>query len=132
MKYLIDTHILIWALFDNKKLSSKIIKILSDPSNSILISAIDFWEIAIKFQSGKLQLGKYRPQELPKKCIEMGFEFLELGINEVSTFHQLTANYHKDPFDRMLIWQAIKNNYTLISDDENVQKYISVGLKVIF
>jgi PIN domain nuclease of toxin-antitoxin system len=131
MIYLIDTHILIWALFNRSKLSANTIEILSNPINSIFVSSVDFWEISIKFRTGKIDLGKYGPDQLPNKCLEMGFEIIDLNINETSTFHQLTADYHKDPFDRMLIWQAIKNNYTLVSDDENVQKYVSEGLKVV-
>ena len=61
----------------------------------------------------------------------MGCEILDLNAETSSTYHQLLPKYHKDPFDRMLIWQAIINNYTMVSDDVNVQKYVTEGLKVI-
>jgi PIN domain nuclease of toxin-antitoxin system len=61
----------------------------------------------------------------------MGFKLIDLGVKEAATFHNLKNVHHKDPFDRILIWQAIKNDFTFISDDKNVKKYISEGLKVI-
>ena len=60
----------------------------------------------------------------------MGFEIESLTAKDSSSYHQLKATYHKDPFDRMLIWQAISNNYTFISVDSNVKKYASEGLKI--
>ncbi len=60
----------------------------------------------------------------------MGFEIVTLSAEDSSTYHMLKAVYHKDPFDRMLIWQAIQNNYSMISVDKNVNKYVSEGLKI--
>lgn len=132
MRYLLDTHILIWALFDPTKLSEKVQQILSNPINMICVSSVDFWEISIKFRTGKIGLGDYLPSDLPKICQQIGFELIDLSSNETGTFYQINADYHKDPFDRILIWQAITNDFTLISDDENVKKYVSEGLKVVW
>ncbi len=63
--------------------------------------------------------------------LQTGFDIELLSSHDSSTYHQLTANYHKDPFDRMLIWQAISNDYTLISVDPNVKRYVSTGLKIL-
>lgn len=132
MKYLLDTHILIWVLFEPSKLSDEVRSILINRiDNQIYVSAVSFWEIAIKFRTGKIGLGPYQPNDLPQACLESGFEILPLTVSETSSFHQLLADYHKDPFDRMLIWQAIKANYLFISDDENVRKYRSEGLRII-
>jgi PIN domain nuclease of toxin-antitoxin system len=60
----------------------------------------------------------------------INFEIINLLPEESSTFHQLKATHQKDPFDRMLIWQAIYNNYILISADANIQKYMTEGLKI--
>jgi PIN domain nuclease of toxin-antitoxin system len=67
-----------------------------------------------------------------KLSIDMGFEPINLSADEVANYHQLNANWHKDPFDKMLIWQAVKRNISLISKDENVAKYSSIGLKVVW
>jgi PIN domain nuclease of toxin-antitoxin system len=132
MIYLVDTHILIWFIFNSEKLSKKAAEILVEPDNLIFVSAVNYWEISIKYQKEKLNLGKFTPQELEKIILNFGFEQIPLTIEEASSLFKLQANYHKDPFDRMLIWQAIKNDFTLISDDENVKKYASESLKVIW
>jgi PIN domain nuclease of toxin-antitoxin system len=67
-----------------------------------------------------------------KLSIDMGFEPINLSADEAANYHQLNANWHKDPFDKMLIWQAVKRNISLISKDENVAKYSSICLKVVW
>ena len=131
MKYLLDSHYLLWVVADTKKISRKIMSIITNPENEIIISAISFWEISLKSSLGKLTITGFVPEDLPDACLQMGFMIEPLSAQEASSYHQLTATYHKDPFDRMLIWQAMYNGYTLISADENVQKYISEGLKCI-
>jgi PIN domain nuclease of toxin-antitoxin system len=132
MKYLLDTHIIIWAFFETSKLSENIKAILHNKDNDIYVSSVNFWEISIKITTGKISLGKIDPEALPAMCLEAGFNLTDLNSKETSTYHQLTAQYHKDPFDRMLIWQAISNRYTLISDDDNIKNYTSEGLKVVW
>jgi PIN domain nuclease of toxin-antitoxin system len=132
MKYLLDTHIIIWTFFETSKLSENIKSILSSNDNDIYVSSVNFWEISIKITTGKISLGKIHPEALPAMCLEAGFNLTDLNSKETSTYHQLTAQYHKDPFDRMLIWQAISNRYTLISDDDNIKNYTSEGLKVVW
>lgn len=132
MKYLLDTHILIWALFEPAKLSSRVRSILANRvANQVCVSAVSFWEISIKFRTGKIGLGELFPDDLPPICLESGFEIIALTDSETSSFHQLSADYHKDPFDRMLIWQALKAGYTFISDDDHVKKNRTEGLNVI-
>lgn len=131
MKYLLDTHIFIWSLVNTGKLSKSVKLILSDAYNKIFVSAITFWEISIKYQIGNLELENLYPYDMVFLCEEMGFEIIDLTAKESSTFYKLAANYHKDPFDRILIWQALKNNFTILSDDKNVKKYSSEGLRII-
>ncbi len=131
MKYLIDTHFIIWALIDTQKLSNKVKSILQDSSNIIYVSAVSLWEICIKYSSGNLVLNNLNPEDAIFYIDKMGFKLIDLGIKEAATFHNLKSIHHKEPFDRMLIWQAIKNDFTFISDDKNVKKYVSEGLKVI-
>jgi PIN domain nuclease of toxin-antitoxin system len=131
MKYLIDTHILIWSLIDTKKINSYVKDILQDSSNTIYVSSVSIWEISIKFSSGNLLLNNLSPEDVAFYCLKMGFKLIDLGVKEAATSHNLKNIHHKDPFDRILIWQAIKNDFTFISDDKNVKKYISEGIKVI-
>lgn len=60
----------------------------------------------------------------------MGFEIESLSAGDSSTYYKLEASHHKDPFDRMLIWQAIRNNFTLITVDKDIKKYKSSGLQI--
>jgi len=130
MTYLLDTHYMLWAITDTKKLSKGIKDILINPENRIVISVVSFWEVALKSAIGKLEVTGFSPEDFPAACVQVGFEIECLSAEDSSTYHQLKATYHKDPFDRMLIWQAIRNDYTLISVDANVKKYRSEGLKV--
>lgn len=131
MTFLLDTHYMLWAVTDTKKLSKTVKDIITDPGHRVVVSAISFWEISLKNAIGKLQITGFSPEDLPNACLAMGFEIGQLSAQESSTYHQLKATYHKDPFDRMLIWQAICNNYTLISADSSVKKYMSEGLKIL-
>ncbi len=131
MTYLLDTHYLLWAIADTKKLSKKIKAILTDPDHRIMISTISFWEISLKSALGKLVITGFSPEDLPGACLQMGFDIKSLSPEESSTYHKLKPAYHKDSFDRMLIWQAICNRYTLISADATVKKYASAGLQLV-
>ena len=131
MIYLLDTHILLWSIFNSEKLSLRVNTILNNTDNEILVTSINFWEISMKFAKGNLDLGKYLPEDLIKVTEDMGFNLKNLSIEETSSLHNLSGEYHKDPFDRMLIWQAIHNSFTLISDDKFVNMYKVNGLKVV-
>jgi PIN domain nuclease of toxin-antitoxin system len=130
MKYLLDTHYMLWAIMDSKRISKKLKNVITDPENEIIISSISFWEISLKSALGKLHLQNINPQDLPELCEKMAFSIEPLHASVCSSYHQLSATYHKDPFDRMLIWTAITNNYTLVTADEVVIKYKSEGLKI--
>jgi PIN domain nuclease of toxin-antitoxin system len=73
----------------------------------------------------------FEPEELPKIADRMGFERLALEAEEAAAFHRLPKHPHKDPFDRMLIWQSIHRQLTLISRDSEFPAYGSLGLKTI-
>ncbi len=130
MTYLLDTHYMLWAITETKKLSASAKDVITNPDHRIVVSAVSFWEISLKSSIGKLEITGFTPDDLPIACMAAGFEIENLTAEDSSSYHQLKAMYHKDPFDRMLIWQAIRNNYTFISIDTNVKKYTSEGLKV--
>lgn len=130
--YLLDTHVVIWLMFDVEKIPKNTLQKIKNPDNEIYISAVSFWEISMKYKIGKLDLNKFVPSELPQIYLDQGFQQLSISINETSSFYELSSTYHRDPFDRMLIWQAIQNNLILISNDENMSLYRSEGLKLLW
>ena len=132
MKYLLDTHTLLWVLFEDEKLSDTAKEIISNSENEIFVSIITYWEIAIKYGIGKLQLENITPEEIPIKSKEINIETLKLSETEVSTFYKLPKIRHKDPFDRLIIWQAINENMTLISKDKAMKEYEQFGLNVLW
>jgi PIN domain nuclease of toxin-antitoxin system len=130
MTCLLDTHYMLWALADTKKLSSRIREVIVNPDNLLIVSSISFLEVSLKSSLGKLSLSGFSPADLPEACTRIGFEIKSLSPEDASTYHLLQATHHKDPFDRMLIWQAIRNDYTFISADRQVKKYAKEGLKL--
>jgi PIN domain nuclease of toxin-antitoxin system len=132
MNYLLDTHALVWAIKERKKLSPAVIQILENPDNVIFVSAITFWEIALKFSVGKLELRNILPDEFPDASLEIGFELISLSPNESASHHKLMLTTHKDPFDRMLIWQAIQRNLIFITKDDDLDQYKGAGLKTLW
>jgi len=131
MNYLLDTHYMLWAVADSDKISRKIKYILTNPDFRILVSSISFWEVSLKSALGKLEITGFTPEDLPGACTNIGFELKQLSHQDSSAYHKLKATYHKDPFDRMLIWQAIQNDYIFITNDQQVKKYVSEGLKLL-
>jgi len=133
MEYLIDTHVFIWALMDTKKISKKTFEILEDENNTVYISSMSFWEIAIKVQSKKLELHGINVLQLPHIAKQLNFTILDPQTYDYVSISQipLKENHH-DPFDRMLIQQAIRNDLVLISKDEKFQQYEENGLQLMW
>ncbi len=132
MKYLLDTHTLIWAVTKPQKLSDTVKTILEDTTNDVVVSAISFWEISLKYSIQKLTLEGLVPEDFPKAAVDTGFRLLDLDGTTAGSYHRLSATHHRDPFDRMLIWQAIQHDFRLISKDSTVKKYKSEGLRVVW
>lgn len=133
MKYLVDTHVLLWLAYEDDKLSKAAQEILLDPRNEIYLSAVSFWEIGLKFQSGKLDLKGHTPEML-KAGFDQNFEFrsLDLTVEDTLSVFRLESSIHKDPFDRMLIWQALRHSLTMLTADESIKRYQEIGLKVVW
>jgi len=130
MNYLIDTHIFLWLLFEPNRIPSKMMKILKDPSYTIAISSISFWEISLKYNLGKLELQGSTPDELPLLAKKMGLVIEEIASQEMASFHKLEKDSkHKDPFDRIIIWHCISHKRTLISLDGKFANYEKYGLQ---
>ena len=131
MKLLLDTHTLLWALMDSNKLSSKAKVALIDPENDCFVSAVSLWEISMKHALGKLELSGAKPNELIEKVGLMGMNLLALSPETAVGFHAVPRK-HGDPFDRMLIHQAISGGYNVISADKAFREYEELGLMLIW
>jgi len=133
MTYLLDTHTLIWTLFDPDKLSHKVRAIIESRKHPVFVSAVSFWEISLKFGLGKIDLPKTSPDELPQAVRETGFSIAELSPDLLASYHQLKPHpKHKDPFDRLLIWQAIQARHCLLSKDKKMDLYAGQSLQTIW
>ena len=133
MKYLLDTHALLWSIGKSRKLSAKARGIIKDTANEIYISSVSLWEISLKYSFGKLVLGSMGPEDIPSHCDKLGYQILSIGPIEAATYYRLKrfAN-HRDPFDRMLIHQCIRMKVILISRDARMDQYKKEGLKYVW
>ncbi len=130
MRYLLDTHVVLWTLLEAKKLNKRVVDIIENQNNEIYVSAISFWEISLKYSLGKINLNDVDPSLFPDIFNEMGFKVLNLKSEEAANYHKLKGKWHRDPFDKMLIIQCLENNLILISKDANIKKYAAEGLRV--
>jgi PIN domain nuclease of toxin-antitoxin system len=131
MKALLDTHCFLWAVISPEKLSARQRKAITDSSNDIYLSTISFWEIALKFSLGKLDLTGCTPDDLVSLAAQMGLSIVTPTAEESAGFHHLPREQHKDPFDRMLVWQCLQHDWTLITHDSTLSVYRSAGLKIL-
>ena len=120
-KYLLDTHIFLWWMSDAEQLSQEVFDIISDGSNQIYISSATIWEIAIKEALGKLEIDA----DLDHAIEENGFVELKVSAICANATKKL-EQIHRDPFDRMLIAQAIERDMTLITVDGYIVQYNDV------
>ncbi len=119
--YLIDTHVLIWYMAGSSRLNKNALSIINDKSNILFVSKVSLWEIVIKASIGKLKLA-IELSEIEKYIEKNRIIELDFGYIEFKELVKLPFP-HRDPFDRMIIAQAITNNYTIITDDPKFQPY---------
>ena len=129
MNCLLDTHTLLWTALDTGKLSAVAKSAILDAGNGIHVSVVSFWEISLKYSTGRLELKGIVPDDFPKISADMGFSFLELMPETVATSYKLPKIRNKDPFDRLIAWQAIKSGMSLISCDKVFDDYVKYDLK---
>ena len=116
--FLIDTHVLIWLDQQPDRLSEHILGLLRDPKHEVYCSAASLWEIAIKQNLGKLQV----QGPLPALLERYGFAELPVTASDAETVRALPP-HHRDPFDRMLIAQAMARNLVLVTGDRRIVAY---------
>jgi PIN domain nuclease of toxin-antitoxin system len=118
MRVLLDTHALLWALADDDRLSVRAREVISSLENDVLVSAVSAWEIAIKSALGKLRV----PDDLEQAVDAAGFVRKNIGFAPARRLRDLPA-IHRDPFDRMLIAQAMEEGIPLVTTDGNITRY---------
>jgi len=121
MKLLLDSHTFLWWNNEPDKLSPRVLEMCKDSENALFVSVASIWELQIKFQLGKLRL--YKPlAEIIRQEQENGIEILSVEASHVFALDSL-PNHHKDPFDRLLVAQALVEDAVLISADPLVKQY---------
>lgn len=127
MRYLLDTHTLIWFSNADKELSTRAkLTIENYHENLSYVSIATLWEIAIKVNIGKLKL-KHPSEEYKLKLLENNIEVLPVTFESTLLVSSLPL-FHRDPFDRILIAQAMEEKLTIISRDKNFQLYKNIHL----
>ena len=131
MNYLVDTHILLWSFLETDKLSKEIKSILLDENNEIYYSPISLWEISIKYGLKKLSLNGGTPDDFLRELANSYYHCKTIDAIDLITNYKLPI-HHKDPFDRFLIWESIRNDFVFISMDQNIGLYKKEGLRIVY
>ncbi len=122
MKVLLDTCAFLWITTDDAQLSETARQIFKNPYNEIFLSSVSAWEIIVKNGIGKLPLPSLADEFIASQRIK--HEIDSLPLTEKAVFHlNKLPNYHKDPFDRMLICQAIEHDLTILTSDSLIVQY---------
>lgn len=119
--YLLDTHILLWLEYNVKKIPNDVINLLENPEIAVYFSIASLWEIAIKINLNKRDFDVHLTS-LYDAMVKNGFEEIAIRKPHLNIVSQLPIQ-HKDPFDRLLIAQAMSENLTLITHDEKIWQY---------
>ncbi|MBL0346880.1 type II toxin-antitoxin system VapC family toxin [Candidatus Villigracilis affinis] len=121
MKLLLDTHTFLWWDSEPEKLSRRALELCQNPENTLVLSVASIWEMQIKIQLGKLQI-KIPLEEMISQQQKNGIEILPVEASHIFAVESL-PNHHKDPFDRLIIAQAIVEDAILISADPLISQY---------
>jgi PIN domain nuclease of toxin-antitoxin system len=122
MKILLDTHIFLWFISRDQRLTIDMQEIIQDLDNEIYLSVVSTWEAIVKYQLSKLPLPESPEIYFPKHCDRHQILNLDLDQASVTQLAKLPS-LHRDPFDRMLICQAIQNDMAIATVDEAVRAY---------
>lgn len=118
MTFIVDTHILLWALAEPERLGDKRVRLIEDPTNTAYVSAVSIVEVAIKSSIGKIVID----EDLFTAAKDAGFDFLDFSAQAAMGVKALPL-HHKDPFDRMLIAQSRETGFPLLTDDRKFSLY---------
>ncbi|WP_295383903.1 type II toxin-antitoxin system VapC family toxin [uncultured Thiodictyon sp.] len=121
MRLLLDTHIALWALTDDPRLSEQARALINDPANQVMVSAATVWEIAIKHALGRDTM-PISGDEALDWFRQAGYDLLPISPTHAAALEHL-PDHHRDPFDRLLVAQAITEPLRLLSRDPRVIRY---------
>jgi PIN domain nuclease of toxin-antitoxin system len=122
MKILLDTCAFLWLTTDAPELSDKAKILFQNTSNAVYLSSVSVWEIIVKHQLGKLPLPSAADDFIKQQCEKHFVEYLSLDEKAVFNLSRL-PNHHRDPFDKMLICQAIAHDLTILTSDKMIIQY---------
>ena len=122
MRLLLDTHAFLWWLVDSPRLPRPVCRAIEDDANDVLVSAASAWEIATKHRIGKLPEAAAVALDIAGAIAVEGFEELPITVDDAARAGSLPG-LHRDPFDRMLIAQALTGNLALASNDPLFDRY---------
>ena len=122
MRLLLDTHVFLWWILDDPRLSARARRLIADPRNEVLFSAASAWEIAVKTAPGRLSLPQRPERFVPRQLAINGFQPLPIRLEHALRVYGL-PDHHRDPFDRLLITQAIEDRLTIVTADPQFGKY---------
>ncbi len=128
MNLLLDTHIALWAITDDPRLPPKVRDLIQDTTTTVWISAASIWEIAIKRALGRGDM-PVSSQDAVRYFKESGYRFLAIGIEHTIAVETLPA-HHQDPFDRILVAQALIEPMRLVTRDALVALYSDTVIKI--
>lgn len=124
MRLLLDTHIFLWFVGGDKRLAAALRQIITDPDNDVYLSVVSLWEAIIKYQIGKLPLPEAPEIYIPR--LREQEDILSLPVDEASVAQVARLPLlHRDPFDRLLIGQALQHGLMLVTDDTAILAYPS-------
>ncbi|QPH41230.1 type II toxin-antitoxin system VapC family toxin [Pedobacter endophyticus] len=126
MRYLIDTHIFISLINEDRNIDKRVISDIENPSNEKFISIASLWEIVIKVNIGKLTVTR-NLNEMYDLIENLGISILEIQKHQLDKYLTLPL-VHRDPFDRLIISQALANDLILITDDQYIRSYPNLKL----
>lgn len=119
MKLLLDTHALLWWLSDDDRIGPQARALIADPGNDVLVSVVSLWEIVVKVRVGKLEADI---REIAGACDRSGLISIAVRLDHLRLLATLPM-HHRDPFDHLLIAQAITEDATFVTDDRHVARY---------
>ncbi len=122
MRLLVDTHAFVWAVLEDRKLSQSARQTWIDDTNELLISPASLWEIAIKVGLGKLALNRPIDEFFATELVSNRLELLPILPSHAARVSEL-PHHHRDPFDRLLVAQALCENVPLLSADAALDNY---------
>lgn len=122
MKLLLDTHVFLWMLERPENINASTLSLIQEPANELLLSAASVWELSIKYAIGKIALPLPPGEYVALRCDRIGVAALPISFEHAAAVAQLPL-IHSDPFDRMLVAQALVESLTIVTADLKIEAY---------